>query len=74
MIRVACKEVKQEFYEISKYNKREKLKEILRSCNPNDKTLVFVKTDRIADFIATHFSEEGFIATSSHGVILKFYF
>merc|ERR1719402_583599 len=63
----ACKDVKQEFYEVSKYDKREKLKEILQECNPKDKTLVFVKTKKNADFIATHLSGEGFPTTSIHG-------
>jgi len=63
----ACADVVQEFHEVSKFDKREKLTEILQSCDPKDKTLVFVKTKKNADFIATHLSGEGLPTTSIHG-------
>merc|ERR1712179_125365 len=35
--------------------------------NPRERTLVFVKTKRNADFLATYLSEEGLPTTSIHG-------
>jgi len=63
----ACTDVAQNFYEVSKFEKREKLKEILTECNPKDKTLVFVKTKKNADFLATYLSHQGLPTTSIHG-------
>jgi len=63
----ASADVVQEFFEVTKFEKREKLTEILQECDPKDKTLVFVKTKKNADFIATHLSGEGLPTTSIHG-------
>jgi len=63
----ACTDVTQNFYEVSKFEKREKLKEILTACSPEDRTLVFVKTKKNADFIATYLSHQGLPTTSIHG-------
>jgi len=63
----ACSDVTQEFHQVSKYDKREKLKEIISENDPRDKTLVFVKTKKNADFIATHLSSESIPTTSIHG-------
>ena len=63
----ACTDVTQVFYEVSKFEKREKLGDILMSCNPKDRTLVFVKTKKNADFLATYLSHQGLPTTSIHG-------
>lgn len=63
----ACTDVTQTFHAVSRYDKRDRLIEILQDSNPTDKTLVFVKTKKNADFIATHLSGEGIPTTSIHG-------
>ena len=70
----ACADVVQEFHEVTKFEKREKLTDILQSCDPKDKTLVFVQTKKNADFIATHLSGEGLPTTSIHGKYLRMSF
>lgn len=61
----ACSDVQQTVYEVSKFNKRSKLMEILRE--GADGTIVFVETKRGADFLASFFSETEFPTTSIHG-------
>jgi len=65
----ACTDVKQSFYQASKFEKRDQLLKILQdpTRNPRERTLVFVKTKRNADFLATYLSEEGLPTTSIHG-------
>ncbi|KAK9505265.1 hypothetical protein O3M35_009356 [Rhynocoris fuscipes] len=63
----ACADVEQIFYEVSRYDKKEKLKEILSQAKDKEKTLVFVEQKRTADFIAALLSENGFPTTSIHG-------
>ena len=65
----ACTDVSQEFHEVSRFDKREKLRDLLSECSPKEKILVFVKTKKTADFIATHLSGEGFPATSIHCLV-----
>jgi len=65
----ACTDVKQSFHQASKFEKREQLLRILQDPqrNPKERTLIFVKTKRNADFLATYLSEEGLPTTSIHG-------
>jgi len=65
----ACTDVKQSFHQATKFEKRDKLLKILQdpTRNPKERTLVFVKTKRNADFLATYLSEEGLPTTSIHG-------
>lgn len=63
----ACADVQQVFNEVSRFDKKEKLKEILSVTDDKDKTLVFVEQKRTADFIAAFLSENGFPTTSIHG-------
>jgi len=65
----ACTDVKQSFYQATKFEKRDQLLKILQdpTRNPRERTLVFVKTKRNADFLATYLSEEGLPTTSIHG-------
>merc|ERR1712228_698641 len=65
----ACSDVEQTFYEVAKFDKREKLEELMQDANrdPKERTLVFVQTKRNADFLATYLSGEGLPTTSIHG-------
>jgi len=64
-----CSDVEQSFYEVAKFDKREKLEEILNDAgrDPTERTLVFVQTKKNADFLASHLSQEGMPTTSIHG-------
>ncbi|XP_033248483.1 ATP-dependent RNA helicase vasa [Drosophila miranda] len=61
----ACSDVKQTIYEITKFNKRPKLIDILKE--GADGTIVFVETKRGADFLASYLSETEHPTTSIHG-------
>lgn len=61
----ACSDVEQLIYEVNRFNKRDKLMEILN--NSCDGTLVFVETKRQADFLASFLSESKHPTTSIHG-------
>merc|ERR1719220_2016814 len=65
----ACTDVKQSFHQATKFEKRELLLRILQdpTRNPRERTLVFVKTKRNADFLATYLCGEGLPTTSIHG-------
>ena len=59
----ACADVQQTFLQVSQFEKREKLLEILT----RDKTLVFVENKKTADFIASYLCQTEHAATSIHG-------
>lgn len=66
----ACSDVEQKFYEVSKYKKREMLKELMEketAAGTQQGTLVFVEMKRTADFIAAFLSENNYPTTSIHG-------
>merc|ERR1712083_987640 len=65
----ACSDVEQTFYEVAKFDKREKLEELMQdpARDPKERTLIFVQTKRNADFLATYLSGEGLPTTSIHG-------
>lgn len=66
----ACTDVTQTFFQVSQYEKREKLLEIVREISDAGgaiKTLVFVETKKTADFIASYMCQSEFAATSIHG-------
>jgi len=62
----ASSDVTQTFLKVEKFQKREKLIEILKDVG-SDRTLVFVETKRNADFLASVLSNEGLPTTSIHG-------
>lgn len=62
----ACKDVTQNVFEVTKFQKREKLMEILNGEDPRG-TMVFVETKRTADFLASFLSESDHPTTSIHG-------
>ena len=59
----ACEDVDQSFLQVSHFEKREKLLEVLTSV----KTLVFVENKKTADFIASYLCQSEHAATSIHG-------
>ena len=63
----ACSDVTQTFFQVSQYEKREKLLENIRDISGKAKTLVFVETKKTADFIASYMCQSGFATTSIHG-------
>merc|ERR1712228_380332 len=65
----ACSDVKQEFLEVARSDKRDKLEELMNDGDrdPTERTLVFVNTKKNADFLATYLSGMGLPTTSIHG-------
>ena len=59
----ACSDVEQTFLQVSQFEKREKLLEILDTA----KNLVFVENKKTADFIASYLCQTDHAATSIHG-------
>lgn len=62
----ASTDVKQSVYQVTKFEKRTKLMEILKEEDPRG-TMVFVETKRTADFLASFLSESEHPTTSIHG-------
>lgn len=65
----ACSDVRQEFLLVGRKEKRKKLEEILKdpAREPTERILIFVKTKKNADFLASHLSGERYPTTSIHG-------
>lgn len=62
----ASTDVQQNVFQVSKFEKRTKLMEILNEADPRG-TMVFVETKRTADFLASFLSESEHPTTSIHG-------
>ncbi|XP_044124938.1 probable ATP-dependent RNA helicase DDX4 [Bufo gargarizans] len=62
----ACSDVEQQIIEVEEYGKRAKLLELLQLIG-HERTMVFVKTKKMADFIATFLCQEKIPCTSIHG-------
>ncbi|XP_031562414.1 ATP-dependent RNA helicase DED1-like [Actinia tenebrosa] len=62
----ATTDIEQNIVEVSEFEKRDKLTEILENAGTH-RTLVFVESKRGADFLAVFLSQEGFPTTSIHG-------
>lgn len=62
----ACADVEQKIYEVSRFDKRKKLTEILMAGDPEG-TMIFVEQKRNADFLASYLSETKISTTSIHG-------
>lgn len=62
----ASSDVEQNVFQVSKFEKRKKLMEILNAGDPRG-TMVFVETKRTADFLASFLSESEHPTTSIHG-------
>jgi len=68
VVGAANTDVDQMVLRVSQFDKRQKLEEILNADDTvAQKTLVFVKLKRTADFLATYLSQVGFPCTSIHG-------
>ncbi|XP_077203262.1 putative ATP-dependent RNA helicase DDX4 isoform X2 [Paroedura picta] len=62
----ACSDVQQTIIQVSQYEKRDKLVDILNSTG-DKRTMVFVETKKKADFFATLLCQEKIKTTSIHG-------
>ncbi|XP_013855252.1 putative ATP-dependent RNA helicase DDX4 [Austrofundulus limnaeus] len=62
----ACSDVEQKFVQVSKFAKREQLLDLLKTTGL-ERTMVFVETKRLADFIAAFLCQENVPTTSIHG-------
>ncbi|XP_028320908.1 putative ATP-dependent RNA helicase DDX4 isoform X2 [Gouania willdenowi] len=62
----ACSDVEQTFLEVTKFSKREQLLDFLKTIG-SERTMVFVGTKRMADFIAIFLCQEKLPTTSIHG-------
>ncbi len=62
----ACEDVTQEVFEVEKFDKRNKLMDIISGAGQS-RTLIFVETKKNADFLATFISLQGIPTTSIHG-------
>lgn len=62
----ASSDVTQNVFQVAKFEKRNKLMEILNEADPRG-TMVFVETKRTADFLASFLSESEHPTTSIHG-------
>ncbi|KAM4707171.1 putative ATP-dependent RNA helicase DDX4 [Discoglossus pictus] len=62
----ACSDVEQTVLEVGQFEKKDKLVEILQDIG-NKRTMVFVKTKKKADYIATILCQEQLPTTSIHG-------
>lgn len=62
----ACSDVEQNIHECTRFEKRNKLMDILNGDDPRG-TMVFVETKRNADFLASFLSESKHKTTSIHG-------
>jgi len=64
-----CDDVKPNFVQVDQNDKREKLEELMNdpSRNPTELTLIFVKTKKMADFLASSLCQDGLPSTSIHG-------
>ena len=67
IIGAANSDVEQTFVEVEGKAKRSKLMEILKSCDSNDRTMIFVEKKKTADFLASYLSQNQFLSTSIHG-------
>jgi len=67
----ACQDVTQSFHQVSQFEKREKLLEVVTHIYDTEdescKSLVFVEMKKTADFIASYMCQSGFPTTSIHG-------
>lgn len=67
MVGAANEDVKQEFIQVERKEKKRELKKILLTMKPEDRTIVFTQTKATADVIAGILSTGGIDCTSIHG-------
>ncbi|XP_059183787.1 probable ATP-dependent RNA helicase DDX4 [Centropristis striata] len=62
----ACSDVEQKFIQVTRFTKRDHLLDIVKTTG-TERTMVFVATKRLADFIAASLCQEKVPTTSIHG-------
>jgi len=69
MVGGACADVAQTFEKVAKFDKRDKLDELLNDPDrdPTERTLIFSQTKKNCDFLSSHLSQAGLPTTSIHG-------
>jgi len=67
MVGAANQDVKQEFIQVERSQKKRELLKILKQLNPNDKVIVFTQTKATADIISGYLTQMGVPCTSIHG-------
>lgn len=63
----ANEDIKQEFLQVARTEKKRELKKILSQVPESDKTIVFTQTKQAADMLATFFTQMNLSSTSIHG-------
>lgn len=63
----ANEDIKQEFVQVSRMEKKRELKKILKDVPETDKTIVFTETKVCADILAAFFTAQNLSSTSIHG-------
>ncbi|RWS31594.1 ATP-dependent RNA helicase vasa: isoform A-like protein [Leptotrombidium deliense] len=67
IVGAANTDVDQSVMKVEKYEKRQKLTELLGSTDIKDRTMIFVEQKKTADFLASFLSQSSYKATSIHG-------
>ncbi|KAG9509214.1 putative ATP-dependent RNA helicase DDX4, partial [Fragariocoptes setiger] len=67
MVGAANEDVKQEFVQVTRSDKKRELKKILQSLSHEDKVIVFTQTKATADVISGYLTAQGIECTSIHG-------
>ena len=67
VVGAANTDVDQNVIQVTQYEKRQKLLEMLTPAKTSSKTLVFVESKKNVDFIAAYLCQTGHAATSIHG-------
>ena len=63
----ANEDIRQEFLQVCRKDKKRELKQMLQQVPPEEKTIVFTQTKATADFLAAFFSSLNLESTSIHG-------
>lgn len=66
-IGAANEDIKQEFLQVERHNKKRELIDILKKLPETDKAIIFTQTKVTADFLAGFFTSAGLLAASIHG-------
>lgn len=67
LVGAANEDVKQEFVQVTRTEKKRELKRILQAMSPEDKVIVFTSTKATADVISGYLTNQGIECTSIHG-------
>lgn len=67
MVGAANQDVKQEFIQLERPQKKRELLKILKGLEPNEKVIVFTQTKATADIVSGYLTQMGVMCTSIHG-------